>query len=95
MPRGLMINSEIDIKLETELNRLLQNDLSSVIDYERTAFDAQVEPYGRSLVLFGAGNLGRKVLACLRLDGIEPIAFADNNPSLWGSKVEGIEVSPP
>lgn len=91
----MMINLETNLALETELNHLLHDDLSSVIEYERTAFDAQVEPYGRSIVLFGAGNLGRKALACLRQDGIEPLAFADNNPSLWGSKVSGINVYSP
>lgn len=91
----MMINSGIDMALETELDHLLQNDLQSVIEYERIAFDAQVEPHGRSLVLFGAGNLGCRVLACLRQDGIEPLAFADNNHSLWGNKIEGIEVYSP
>jgi FkbM family methyltransferase len=43
-------------------------------------------------VLFGAGGLGRKTLAGLRQVGIEPLAFADNNPALWGKSVEGLPV---
>jgi len=46
-------------------------------------------------VLFGAGNLGRKVLQCLRSIGVEPLAFADNSPSKWGSQVDGVPVLSP
>ena len=59
---------------------------------ERAAFDDAVAGRGRSLVLFGAGGLGRKTLAGLRKVGIEPLAFADNNPALWGTSVEGLPV---
>ena len=52
-------------------------------------------PFNNSLVLFGAGNLGRKTLRGLRSAGIEPLGFADNNPALWGKKVEGVTVFSP
>ena len=58
-------------------------------------FDELAAPHGRSLVIFGAGGLGRKVLSGLRQVGIEPLAFADNNSRLWGSTIEGVEVFPP
>lgn len=45
------------------------------------------------VVIAGAGQLGRRVLTGLRRVGIDPLAFADNNESLWGSRVEGIQVS--
>jgi FkbM family methyltransferase len=48
-----------------------------------------------SIVLFGAGPLGRRTLAGLRTLGIEPLAFADNNSSLWDSTVEGLKVLQP
>ena len=82
-------------KLEAELNELLSEDVSSVLEREKTAFDRLVEPFGESLVLFGAGNLGRQVLSRLRQDGIEPLAFSDNNPTLWGRFIEGVCVLPP
>ncbi|MDD5169363.1 MAG: FkbM family methyltransferase [Syntrophales bacterium] len=78
--------------METELNKLLDEDIVSVIERERTDFDRLVEPFGKSLILFGAGNLGRKVLARLRQDGVEPLAFADNNPALCGKFVDGVMV---
>jgi FkbM family methyltransferase len=49
-----------------------------------------------SLVLFGAGELGRRTLAGLRRLGVEPECFADNRPALWGRQVDGLRVvSPP
>ncbi len=62
---------------------------------EATLFDELTGPFGRSLVVFGAGGLGRKVLAGLRRLGIEPLAFADNNSRLWGTVVEGVPVLSP
>jgi FkbM family methyltransferase len=59
---------------------------------ERATFDDAVGTRGRSLVLFGAGGLGRKTLRGLRQAGIEPLAFADNNQNLWGKSVEGLPV---
>jgi len=81
--------------LEVELNELLNVNISSVIEQEKTAFDRLVEPFGKSLVLFGAGNLGQQILLRLRQDGIEPLAFADNNAALWGNFVNGVEVFSP
>ncbi len=81
--------------LEKEMKDILSEDMSSVIRREQSAFDIMVEPFGESIILFGAGNLGRKVLSSLRHTGIEPLAFADNNPALWKKKVEGLQVFSP
>jgi FkbM family methyltransferase len=61
-----------------ELDRLLSEPLSSVRERENSAFDTLLAGCENRLVLFGAGNLGRKVLQCLRSIGVEPLAFADN-----------------
>jgi FkbM family methyltransferase len=71
---------------------LLAEDSSSVRRREAATFDKAVGTRGRSLVLFGAGGLGRKTLAGLRQVGLEPLAFADNNPALWGKTVDGLRV---
>ena len=63
---------------EAELEQLLNTDLQSVLDFERHGFDRVAAPYAESLVLFGAGNLGRMTLTKLRAVGLEPLAFADN-----------------
>jgi FkbM family methyltransferase len=78
-----------------ELDRLLSEPLSSVRERENSAFDKLLAGCGNRLVLFGAGNLGRKALQCVRSIGIEPLAFADNSQSKWGSSVDGVRVLSP
>jgi FkbM family methyltransferase len=78
-----------------ELDRLLSEPLSLVRDRENSAFDKLLAGCENRLVLFGAGNLGRKVLQCVRSIGIEPLAFADNSQSKWGSYVDGVPVLSP
>ena len=77
---------------EDQLEALLSEPMSAVLRREQSTFDEQTTPFERSLVLFGAGGLGRKTLAGLRRLGIEPLAFADNNPSLWGKDINGVQV---
>ncbi|MCX6007718.1 MAG: FkbM family methyltransferase [Chloroflexi bacterium] len=83
------------LSLHAQLEGLLNEDIASVINREQSAFDDLTAPFSESLVLFGTGNLGRKTLAGLRNVGIEPLAFADNNPALWGTEVEGVQVLSP
>lgn len=46
------------------------------------------------IVFCGAGKIGLKKLCLWRKWGIEVDYFADNNPELWGEKVEGVNVMP-
>ena len=78
-----------------ELNDLLSEPLESVRERERSAFDRLLAKRDGRLVLFGAGNLGRKALACLRGSGIEPLAFSDNSPAKWGTRVDDLTVLSP
>lgn len=75
---------------------LVEDLLSEGVDAARArefgTFDDLVRPLGNSIVLFGAGGLGRRCLSGLRQHGIEPIAFADNNPNMWKRQVEGVPV---
>ena len=77
-----------------ELNVLLAEPPSSAEMREATALDQFMVP-GAGPVLFGAGRVGRRAQAALREGGVEPVAFADNNPALWGSEVAGTPVMPP
>lgn len=85
--------------LKHELRRQLEELLSETVDSARhreaTEFDRQAGPLAGALVLFGAGALGRKTLAGLRKLGVEPLAFSDNNPALWGKEIDGIPVLQP
>lgn len=55
----------------------------------------QVRAPGRTLVLFGAGNLGREILALLRAGGVEPALFADDTAAKQGTRIDGLEVVSP
>jgi FkbM family methyltransferase len=79
---------------EESVARLLTEGIEGCQDREAEAFDLAATG-AEGIVLFGAGGLGRKTLATLRSDGKEPLAFVDNNGSLWGTKIEGIPVLSP
>jgi FkbM family methyltransferase len=82
-------------ELERQLAELLQEESSEAIERERSTFDSLAGPQRQNLVLFGAGGQGSRTLAGLRSLGIEPLAFADNNPAVWGKSVGGLEVLAP
>jgi FkbM family methyltransferase len=77
------------------LSELFREGVAGAMERERTAFDRLTSPCENSLVLFGAGGIGRKTAAGLHSLGIAPLSFADNNPSLWGKEVAGIPISSP
>ena len=77
-----------------ELASLFSEELSGTVARERSEFDRLMAGVDR-LVLFGAGNLGRETLACLRNDGVAPVAFSDNRRDTWGRTVDGIPVLAP
>lgn len=74
------------------LETLLSEPIDSVKKREQSTFDDLAAPFENSLVLFGAGRLGKKTLAGLRRVGIEPLAFTDNKPALWGKDIDGVKV---
>ena len=78
-----------------QLDQLLNEPLASVREREQSAFDQLLSGCQNRVVLFGAGNLGGRVLQCLRGIGVEPLAFADNSESKWGSQVDGVPVLSP
>lgn len=90
-----MVETEVTAGIAAELDRILAEPVDQVRERERTAFDVELAACGGRIVLFGAGNLGRKAVVCLRGTGIEPQAFADNGQSKWGTKVEGVPVMSP
>lgn len=83
------------MNVHAELENLLSETIASAIEREQFSFDRRSSTLSSSLVLFGAGGLGRKTLAGLRQIGIEPMAFVDNNESLWSDRVEDVPVYSP
>lgn len=78
-----------------EVKDILSEPLPSVMERERFALDRLLEAVKNKVVLFGAGNLGRSSLACLRRIGVEPLAMTDRNSHRWGSEIEGCPVLSP
>ncbi len=81
--------------LDQVIRKLRTEPIADTLKRESTAFDQISYPHQNSLVLFGCGQLGRFVLRGLRDAGIEPLAFADNNPRLWGTELDGLTVISP
>lgn len=84
-----------DLELESILRRIGAESSESVRAREKNAFDQIAGPFKERLVLFGAGPLGKGILAGLRRAGLEPLSFADNNQKLWGKQVSGLTVLSP
>jgi FkbM family methyltransferase len=81
-------------RLEHIFERMRAEGRETCVHREKAAFDSMIAPF-TDLVLFGAGPLGRSILEGLRKAGVNPLAFADNNPNLWGSWVDGLAILPP
>jgi FkbM family methyltransferase len=76
-------------------SELLSESVEGARLRESASFAAQLAESGGRIVLFGAGRLGRKVLAALRRRQIEPLAFADSSARLAGTSADGVPVMPP
>ncbi len=77
-----------------QLDLLLSEPLSVAERRQRDYFADAAAPFTK-IVLFGAGSLGRKLLARLLADKQEICCLSDNDQSKWGQRIEGIEVLPP
>ena len=47
------------------------------------------------IIIFGSGNLGRKMGAFIKAKDMNFVAFADNNRAKWGTEIDGIQVWSP
>jgi len=82
-------------ELECALRSIENEPIEEARTREAGKFADFAGPFTKTLVLFGAGPLGKSTLAGLRRAGIEPLAFADNNPRLWGKDIDGLKVFSP
>jgi FkbM family methyltransferase len=84
------------LDLERELESHLNEDDAVTAARETARYPGLAAPHDPTqIVLFGAGAVGRLALAGLRQRSISPLAFADNNPRLWGTKLEGVPILEP
>ena len=80
--------------VEAELEELLGESPAAAA--ERMARQARAHASGHELyALYGAGQLGRMVLAKVREVGVEPVAFADDTPEKQGGTIDGLPVLSP
>jgi FkbM family methyltransferase len=79
--------------LRAQLASLLEEDITAADERSATAYDRIAG--ARPVVLFGAGGIGRKTAAGLAELGSPPLAFADNNPALWGKRLGAVPVLSP
>lgn len=79
----------------SQIEKLLAETESAAAERERTMFAAQLGATDGSVVLFGAGRLGRLCARSLGRAGVPLRAFCDRNPRLHGSTVDGVSVLSP
>jgi len=80
---------------EKDIELYLNRNIEDVREWEAGLFDSMSHPFEHSIVLYGAGNIGRTVCRRLRLHDVNPLAFSDQNKSLWGKTIEGVPVLAP
>jgi len=78
-----------------EIYELLTEPVVAASARERQTFPTLLQATDGSVVLFGAGRLGRLCARALRRGGLTLRAFCDSNPVLHGTAVEGVEVMSP
>ncbi len=74
---------------------LHETGAATVAAREREILGERIEGDDRSLILYGAGNLGRRTLAGLRSFGQEPLALVDSDPAVQGRTIDGLRVESP
>jgi FkbM family methyltransferase len=82
-------------EMKTRLESLLSEPHSSAVERETSTLDSILGSLDQPFLLFGAGNLGRKALNQLKGIGKKPVAFIDNNPHLWGTKINAVPIMSP
>ena len=80
------------LDLEEILRQIEAEPREAVRAREQSTFDKIAGEFSQRLVLFGAGHLGKGVLAGLRRAGVEPLAFADNRLASSHREVMGLPV---
>ncbi len=82
-------------ELRLRLEQLLSESEAAVVSRQSQAFDRAASPFAGRIVIYGAGQFGRRILRGLRNNGADALAFADRNPALWSHCMDGIPVLSP
>src|SRR3984893_15743819 len=79
-------------RTQLRIEELLSTGSDQLVGAVQKRIRHKLEQHNHSLILFGAGELGRRTLENLRRIGIQPVAFADNNAALNGTTLHGIPI---
>ncbi|PKN34140.1 MAG: hypothetical protein CVU61_10290 [Deltaproteobacteria bacterium HGW-Deltaproteobacteria-19] len=90
-----LVKTRTSVDYGEDVEDILAENPTDARQRSATEFDEWLSQNNGPLILFGAGALGRKILGCLRQDGIEPIGFADNDPAKWGRHIGDLQIWPP
>src|SRR4051794_26814492 len=71
------------------------NNLTSGKEPNSTAELSLFLQQKKPIIIFGAGNLGKKIGKFLISGRHNVVAFADNNKNSWGTIISGVEVRSP
>lgn len=82
-------------ELIVRIERLLAERLETAAQRERESFCGLQQPTDGSVVIFGAGKLGRLCARALARGGVQLRGVCDNNPALHGTMLEAAEVLSP
>lgn len=80
--------------VEAELDELLAESPAAAAERMARQARAHTSPH-QLYALYGAGQLGRTVLAKVREAGVEPVAFADDTPHKQGRIIDGLPILSP
>lgn len=77
------------------LEQLLGEDARAAAARASQAFDRAASPFERRIVIYGAGQLGQRLLRGLRAKGGDALAFVDRNPASWSRSIGDLPVLAP
>src|SRR5205807_112237 len=75
----------------SDLEDLLEQEPDRLVADLQTRIRAKLKQHS-GLLLFGTGQLGKITLDNLQRIGQQPVAFADNNPALAASELDGVPI---
>ena len=82
-------------RVEQELDFIFSESPAQAADRVANHLTFDLHNGGPLLALYGAGTLGRTVLAKLRQVEVEPVVFADDTPEKQGQVIDGLSVMAP
>ncbi len=83
------------MSIQSQIEELLAEPIAAAEARERKTFAGLLRGTDGSVVLFGAGRLGRLCARALRRAGVPLRAFCDGNRSLQGTTIDGVFVLHP